>query len=75
MCIPQKYITHSINLRDGSVLPGYNEIYNELKTLDPEDYLQIILNAETDEEKEFYNSVSDIVLQQAQKKVIESGLF
>ena len=53
----------------------YNEIYNELKKLDPEDYLQIILNCETEEEKEFYVTVSDIVLQQAQRKVIESGLF
>ena len=53
----------------------YNEIYNELKKLGPEEYIQIILNCETEEEKEFYVAVSDIVLQQAQRKVIESDLF
>lgn len=35
----------------------YNKIYEDIKKLQPEDTLQLILEAETEEEKDFYELV------------------
>ena len=43
--------------------------------LQPEDTLQLVLEAETEEEKEFYELVGDFLLQKKQKQVIERNLF
>ena len=53
----------------------YDDIYNEMKKLDVEDFLHIIIDADNQEEKEFYSVVSDFFIQKAQKKNIEKGLF
>ena len=53
----------------------YREIYKEVATLQPEDTLQLILDAETEEEKQFYELIGDFLLQIKQKKVIEKNLF
>ena len=50
-------------------------LYKECQKLDLDDATQLILNAETVEEQEFYFMVSDFVLQQRQKKVIEENRF
>jgi len=43
--------------------------------LDPEDTLQLILEADTEEQREFYQVVGDFLLQKKQKEVIERNLF
>lgn len=53
----------------------YSEIYNDIKKLQPEDTLQLVMEAEDSEEKDFFEMVGNFLLQQKQKKVIESNLF
>lgn len=53
----------------------YNDIYKEIMTLQPEDTMQLVLEAETEEEKDFYELVGDYLLQKKQKKVMERNLF
>ena len=53
----------------------YENLYQEIKKLKPEDTLQLVLEAETEEQKEFYEMVGDFLLQKRQKKVIERNLF
>lgn len=43
--------------------------------MDPEDTLQLILEADTEEQREFYQVVGDFLLQKKQKEVIERSLF
>lgn len=50
-------------------------LYKECLKLDPDGATQLILGAETEEEQEFYSMVSDLVLQQRQRKVIEENRF
>ena len=52
----------------------YENLYQEIKKLKPEDTLQLVLEAET-EQKEFYEMVGDFLLQKRQKNVIERNLF
>lgn len=53
----------------------YSKIYQEIKELQPEDTLQLILEAEDKEEKDFFEMVGNFLLQQKQKKVIQGNLF
>lgn len=53
----------------------YSEIYNEIKSLQPEDTLQLIMEADDKEEKDFFGVVGNFLLQQKQKKAIEENLF
>lgn len=50
-------------------------MYKEISGLQPDETLQLVLEAETEEEKLFYEVVSDFLLQKEQKKVIEKKLF
>ena len=53
----------------------FSKIYKEISTLQPEDTLKLVLEAETEEEKDFYELVGDFLLQKKQKQVIERNLF
>lgn len=53
----------------------YEKIYKDIVKLQPEDTMQLVLEAKTDEEKDFYELVGDFLLQLQQKKVIERKLF
>ena len=53
----------------------FNKIYKDISTLQPEDTLQLVLEAETEEERNFYELVGDFLLQVKQKKVVEGNLF
>lgn len=54
----------------------YEKLYQEIEKLQPEeDTLQLVLEAETEEQKEFYEMVGDFLLQKKQKEVIERKLF
>lgn len=53
----------------------YSEIYKEIKMLQPEDTLQLVMEAEDEEERDFFELVGNFLLQRKQKKVIEGDLF
>ncbi|MEE0421094.1 MAG: hypothetical protein UDG86_13715 [Lachnospiraceae bacterium] len=53
----------------------YEKLYQEIKRLKPEDTLQLVMEAETEEQREFYQVVGDFLLQRKQREVIERNLF
>ena len=57
------------------VLIKYTEIYEEISKLNSEDTLQLVLESESEEVKEFYEMVEDYFLQKKQKEVVERNLF
>ena len=56
-------------------LNKYEQIYNEIKKLQPEDTMQLVLEADTEEQREFYEMVGDYLLQRKQKESIERTVF
>lgn len=53
----------------------YTEIYEEISKLNSEDTLQLVLESESEDVKEFYEMVEDYFLQKKQKEVVERNLF
>ena len=53
----------------------YEKIYDDIKSLQPEDTLQLVLEAETEEQRSFYEMVGDFLLQKQQRQAIERNLF
>ncbi len=53
----------------------YSDMYKDMKTLQPEDTLQLVLEAKDEEERNFFEMLGNFLLQQKQKKVIEGNLF
>ncbi len=53
----------------------YEEIYEEIEKLCPEDTMQLVLEAATEEQREFYEMIANYLLQKRQKQVIEENLF
>ncbi len=53
----------------------YSKIYKDIKKLQPEDTLQLVMEAEDTEEQRFYELIGNFLLQQKQKQVIERNLF
>lgn len=53
----------------------YSDMFKDMKTLQPEDTLQLIMEAKDEEEREFFEMLGNFLLQQKQKKVIEGNLF
>ena len=53
----------------------YFKIYKDIKVLEPEDTLQIIMESDDKDEIEFYEMVGNFLLQQRQRKVVEENLF
>ena len=53
----------------------YSDMFKDMKTLQPEDTLQLIMEAKDEEEREFFEILGNFLLQQKQKKVIEGNLF
>ena len=49
----------------------YSDIYKEIAKLNPKDTLQLVLESETEEEKDFYEMVGDFLLQRRQKEVVD----
>lgn len=49
--------------------------YEKIKCLEPEDTLQLTLEADSEEQREFYQMVGDFLLQKRQKQVIARNLF
>lgn len=57
------------------ILEKYSNLYNEIKNIEPDDTLQLALNAKTDDEKNFFMMIGDYILQQRQQYAIERNLF
>lgn len=53
----------------------YEKIYEDIKELQPEDTLQLVLEAETEEQRNFYEMIGDFLLQKRQRQVMERNLF
>lgn len=53
----------------------YNDIFQEIKSLRQDDTLQLILEAKTQEERDFYVMVGNFLLQNKQRLVVEENLF
>lgn len=53
----------------------YSQMYNDMKKLEPEDTLQLVMAAQDKEEKDFFELIGNFLLQQKQRKVIERNLF
>ena len=56
-------------------LKKYADIYEEIKKLSNDDTLQLVLESEDDEVKDFYEMVGDFLLQQRQREVVAKNLF
>lgn len=50
-------------------------IYEYFKTLNIDEYFELIKSAKTKEEKEFYFNARNFLLQEEQKKVIEERIY
>ncbi len=59
-------------MSDASVI---KELYNRCMEMDAEDTIELALSAETKEEQEFIEMISNYVLQIKQKEVIARGKF
>ena len=53
----------------------YFEMYKDIATLQPEDTLQLVMDAKDEEEKAFFAMVGNFLLRQKQRKAIEGNLF
>ena len=53
----------------------YNKIFQDIKSLNHDDTLQLILGAKTQEERDFYVMVGNFLLQKKQKLVVERNMF
>ena len=49
------------------------KLYEECKDID--ETMELVLNAETEEEQDFFSMLSDFILQRKQKKVIAQKRF
>ena len=56
-------------------LRKYSNMFKEMKTLQPEDTLQLVMEAKDEDERNFFELLGNFLLQQKQKKVIEENLF
>lgn len=71
-------IIKSINLKGCEIMcdiEKYKLLYEQIKELQPEDTLQLVLDSDTEEESEFYELVGDFLLQKRQKEIIEENKF
>ena len=53
----------------------YGNVYEEIKKIHPQDTLQLLLDAKTEDEKTFYEMLGNFLLQAKQREVIERKLF
>ena len=53
----------------------YARIYKDINKLTQEDTLQLVMEASTEEEQEFYEMVSDYLLQKRQRECIARKVF
>ena len=66
-----------VSLQENTVRENiqYGNVYEEIKNLQPQDTLQLLLNAKTEDEKNFYELIGDFLLQIKQREVVGRNLF
>ena len=66
-----------VSLQENTVRENiqYGNVYEEIKNLQPQDTLQLLLNAKTEDEKNFYELIGDFLLQAKQRDVVGKNLF
>ena len=52
----------------------YSEIYKEILKLNTQDTLQLVLESETEDEKDFYEMIGNYLLQKKQREVLERNV-
>jgi chaperonin cofactor prefoldin len=60
---------------DNTDIKKYSDIFKEIKKLEPDDTMQLVLESETEEEKNFYELIGDFLLQSKQKEAIARNVF
>ncbi len=53
----------------------YYDMYEDIKKLQPEDTLQLIMESKNKDEQEFFELIGDYLLQKKQRSVIERNLY
>ena len=53
----------------------YSDIFREIKKLNPDDTLLLVLESQTEEDKSFYEMVGDFLLQNKQRESIARNVF
>lgn len=53
----------------------YEELYQEIEKLKPEDTLQLVLEAETEEQREFYELVGDFCFKNGRERQSKETCF
>ena len=53
----------------------YSLLFEDIKQLQPEDTLQLVLEAKSEEEQAFFEMIGNFLLQKKQKQIIERNLF
>ena len=53
----------------------YGNVYEEIKKIRPQDTLQLLLDAKTEDEKTFYEMLGNFLLQVKQREILERKLF
>lgn len=53
----------------------YNDIFDEIKKLSPDDTLQLVMESKTEEEKSFYEMIGDFLLQRKQQDAIARNIY
>ena len=54
-----------------SNIEAAKQLYNICRNMDLDETMQLVLSADTVEEQEFFSMLSDFILQQRQKEVIQ----
>ena len=58
-----------------SNIEAATQLYNICRNMDLDETMQLVLSADTVEEQEFFSMLSDFILQQRQKEVIQQKKF
>lgn len=58
-----------------SGIEAAKKLYNICRDMDIEETMELVLNAETEEEGEFFSMLSDFILQRKQREVIAQKEF
>lgn len=58
-----------------SGIEAAKKLYNICRDMDIEETMELVLNAETEEEGEFFSLLSDFILQRKQREVIAQKEF
>ena len=53
----------------------YSEMFEDIKRLQPEDTLQLVLEAKNEEERDFFELLGNYLLQRKQKIIVERNMF